>query len=110
MITARENEIAFIHCCASYLLGKIEAGTVTKGQMVTIMPSKISVKVAGIYLREEEEMKVAKAGESVRIGLSGCEETDVYTGYMLCDAKDVCKVRPSGLAHVCAAADIQTCA
>lgn len=68
--------------------------------MVTIMPSKVTVKVAGIYVREEEELKSAKAGESVRIGLSGCEENEVFTGYMLCDAKDVCKVTDSIIAQL----------
>lgn len=84
----------------TYLLGKIEAGSVTKGQMVTIMPSKVTVKVAGIYVREEEEVKTAKAGESVRIGLTGCEENEVFTGYMLCDAKDVCKVSDTIIAQL----------
>ncbi len=84
----------------TYLLGKIEAGSVHKGQQVIIMPSKVVVKVAGIYLREEEEVKSAKAGDSIRLGVSGLEESEVFTGFMVCDAKDPCKVTDTVIAQL----------
>ncbi len=74
------KDMGFVYC-----MGKIEAGAVSKGQQLLLMPNKQLCKVAAIYHKDEEEMKRAKAGESVRLALSGVDEQDVVTGFMLCD-------------------------
>jgi peptide chain release factor subunit 3 len=76
----------------TYVMGKVEAGSVSKGQNIMLMPNRQIAKVQGIYHREDDEMKKAKAGESIRIALAGVEETDVLTGFVLCDPISPVKV------------------
>jgi len=75
-----------------YAVGKIEAGTINKGQQILIMPNKLQAKVSGIYVSEDTEVKRAKAGESVRIAIQGVEESDLLTGYVICDTQSPVKI------------------
>ncbi|PWZ38738.1 Eukaryotic peptide chain release factor GTP-binding subunit ERF3A [Zea mays] len=64
------------------VMGKIEAGTIREGDSLLIMPNKSHVKVIGLNL---DESKVRRAGpaENVRVKLSGVEEEDVMSGFVL---------------------------
>lgn len=64
--------------------GKIESGSVRKGQSVLVMPNKQAAEVLGIYI-EEIEVKTARSGDNVRIRLKGIEEEEVSTGFVICD-------------------------
>lgn len=64
------------------VMGKIESGTVRQGDSLTIMPNKVHVKVVAVY-RESDEIKYARPGENVRVKLSGVEEDDISTGFVL---------------------------
>lgn len=64
------------------VMGKIESGTVTQGDSLMIMPNKVHVKVVAVY-RESDELKYARPGENVRVKLSGVEEDDISTGFVL---------------------------
>jgi len=75
-----------------YAIGKIEAGIITKGQQILIMPIKLTAKVSAIYVSEDTEVKRAKAGESVRIAIQGVEEGDLLTGYVICDTQSPVKI------------------
>jgi len=75
-----------------YAVGKIEAGTINKGQQILIMPNRTPAKVAAIYVSEDTEVKRARAGESVRIAVQGVEESDLLTGHVICDAISPVKI------------------
>jgi len=64
------------------VMGKIESGTVRQGDSLFIMPNKVHVKVVAVY-RESDELKYARPGENVRVKLSGVEEDDISTGFVL---------------------------
>lgn len=64
--------------------GKIESGSVRKGQSVLVMPNKQAAEVLGIYI-EELEVKAARSGDNVRLRLKGVEEEEVSTGFVICD-------------------------
>jgi peptide chain release factor subunit 3 len=63
--------------------GKIESGTVARGQALLLMPNRWSVDVAGVYF-EEAEMARGCSGQIVRLKLRGIEEEDVSVGFVLC--------------------------
>lgn len=64
------------------VMGKIESGTVKRGDSLLIMPNKAKVKVVTIF-RDNEEVPYARPGENLRIRLSGVEEEDVSPGFVL---------------------------
>lgn len=64
------------------VMGKIESGTVRRGDSLMVMPNKAPVKVVSI-LRDSDEIKFARPGENLRIRLSGVEEEDITPGFVL---------------------------
>lgn len=64
------------------VMGKIESGTVRRGDSLILMPNKARVKVVTI-LRDADEVRTAKPGENLRIRLSGVEEEDILPGFVL---------------------------
>lgn len=71
--------------------GKIQTGAVVTGQRILIMPagSKITVKDLQVLGKSQP---VASAGDSVDIGLSGVDETDLDLGSTLCHPEYPVKV------------------
>mmetsp|Transcript_6753 Transcript_6753/g.23578 ORF Transcript_6753/g.23578 Transcript_6753/m.23578 type:complete len:492 (+) Transcript_6753:440-1915(+) len=67
------------------LMGKSEAGSVKKGDSLIVMPNKVPVKVVSVY-RDETECNACRPGENVRIRVTGIEEEEVSTGFVLCSA------------------------
>lgn len=55
------------------VMGKLESGSVRKGQQVLLMPNKKTTEVLQIY-QEENEVPIAYNGDNVRIRLKGIEE------------------------------------
>jgi len=72
------------------IMGKVEAGTVTVGQTIFLMPGKSPLEVIGIAT-DLGTLKIAKPGENVKISVRGAEEINVSPGSVLCD-KDVVPV------------------
>jgi len=66
------------------IMGKVEAGTVSVGQSVFLMPGKIPVEVLSIET-EISKLKSARPGENVKVGVRGVEESVVSPGFVLCD-------------------------
>jgi peptide chain release factor subunit 3 len=73
------------------ILGKVESGAVTRGQQIFIMPNKITGKVVSVYIAEQP-VKRARAGENVRLSITGIEETDVSCGFIVCDPTNLVPV------------------
>ncbi|XP_052176747.1 uncharacterized protein LOC127791051 isoform X2 [Diospyros lotus] len=70
------------------VMGKAESGCVCEGDSLLVMPNKAHVKVLAIYC-DEDKVRYAGPGENLRIRLSGIEEEDILSGFVLC-----CAVRP----------------
>lgn len=64
------------------VMGKIESGSVRRGETLIVMPNKAQVKVITVY-RDNDEVNYAKPGENLRIRLSGIEEEDIIAGFVL---------------------------
>lgn len=64
------------------VMGKIESGTISRGDNTLIMPNKVNVKVVTIY-RDDDEVETARPGENLRVRISGIEEEDISSGFVL---------------------------
>ncbi|KAG0469491.1 hypothetical protein HPP92_016191 [Vanilla planifolia] len=64
------------------LMGKIDSGTIHEGDSLWVMPNKVLVKVISIYC-DENRARRAGPGENVRVKLSGVEEEDILSGFVL---------------------------
>ncbi|GMM50552.1 translation termination factor GTPase eRF3 [Starmerella bacillaris] len=71
--------------------GKIESGTVRKGDQLLMMPNKRPVEVATIINEGEEEITGAMVGEQVKIKLKGIDEEDIQIGFVLTSSKNPIK-------------------
>ena len=64
------------------VMGKVESGSVREGDGLLIMPNKAHVKVLAIFV-DEDKVRHAGPGENLRIRLSGIEEEDILSGFVL---------------------------
>ncbi|XP_062218968.1 uncharacterized protein LOC133918884 isoform X1 [Phragmites australis] len=64
------------------VMGKIESGTIKEGDNFVVMPNKANVKALSIYC-DEDKVRSAAPGENVRVKLSGIEEEDITSGFVL---------------------------
>ncbi|CAK8579713.1 unnamed protein product [Lathyrus sativus] len=64
-------------------MGKVESGTIREGDSLFIMPNKDHVKVVAVYI-DENRVKRAGPGENLRVRVSGVEEEDISSGFVLC--------------------------
>jgi peptide chain release factor subunit 3 len=69
------------------VLGKIESGSVSKGDIITIMPNKLSAEVLGVIVGENKMVKTAKPGENAKLMLKNVEEEQVQRGFVICSSK-----------------------
>jgi peptide chain release factor subunit 3 len=68
-----------------YISGKVEVGTVTKGQSIVILPKGLQAKVAAI-LMNELPMEMASTGDNIMLAIQGCEnDQDIMIGDVVCD-------------------------
>ena len=65
------------------VMGKTEAGTVRRGDKLVVMPNNVKVQVTALFRDDVECSKVAP-GENVRMRLSGIEEEQLQSGFVLC--------------------------
>jgi len=70
------------------VMGKIEAGSIKRGDSVTVMPNKVPVEVTSVAL-EGAEVSVGQPGDNVRLRLRGVEEEDLRVGMVICDSQKV---------------------
>ncbi|CAL9031665.1 unnamed protein product [Prunus brigantina] len=64
------------------VMGKVESGSVQEGDSLFVMPNKVPVKVVAIFI-DEDRVKRAGPGENLRVRLSGIEEEDILSGFVL---------------------------
>ncbi|XP_022850074.1 eukaryotic peptide chain release factor GTP-binding subunit ERF3A-like isoform X2 [Olea europaea var. sylvestris] len=64
------------------VMGKVESGSIREGDSMLIMPNKVQVKVLAIF-RDEDRVRLACPGENLRVRVSGIEEEDILSGFVL---------------------------
>ncbi|CEH14007.1 eukaryotic polypeptide chain release factor 3 [Ceraceosorus bombacis] len=69
------------------VVGKLEAGSVRKGDSILVMPNAVSVEVVNITNEQDEEVPAAISGDNVRVKIRGVETEDISVGFVLSDAK-----------------------
>mmetsp|Transcript_27221 Transcript_27221/g.37545 ORF Transcript_27221/g.37545 Transcript_27221/m.37545 type:complete len:608 (+) Transcript_27221:149-1972(+) len=69
------------------VMGKTEAGTVKRGDDLMLMPNRVPIKVQNVY-RDDDEVPYAGPGENIRLRISGVDEENVSTGFVVCDAQN----------------------
>lgn len=69
---------------STVVMGKIEAGTLSQGLKVLLMPNNQLTEVTFLEI-EEKTVSKANAGENVNVGLKDVNKGDVRSGFMLCD-------------------------
>ncbi|XP_068818958.1 LOW QUALITY PROTEIN: eukaryotic peptide chain release factor GTP-binding subunit ERF3B-like [Capricornis sumatraensis] len=71
------------------VLGKLESGSIFKGQQLVMMPNKHNVEVLGI-LSDDAVTDYVAPGENLKIRLKGIEEEEILPGFILCDPTNLC--------------------
>lgn len=64
------------------VMGKVESGSVREGDNLLIMPNKTQVKVIAVFC-DDDKVKRAGPGENLRVRISGIEEEDILSGFVL---------------------------
>ncbi|CAN8312443.1 unnamed protein product [Cochlearia groenlandica] len=64
------------------VMGKVESGSIKEGDSLIIMPNKEHVKVVAIFC-DEDKVKRAGPGENLRVRITGIEDEDILTGFVL---------------------------
>ncbi|XVF46368.1 hypothetical protein PTKIN_Ptkin03bG0021600 [Pterospermum kingtungense] len=64
------------------VIGKVESGSVREGDSLLVMPIKAQVKVLAVYCNENK-VSCAGPGENLLVRLSGIEEEDILSGFVL---------------------------
>ncbi|KRY76206.1 Eukaryotic peptide chain release factor GTP-binding subunit ERF3B, partial [Trichinella pseudospiralis] len=73
------------------VMGKVESGSVVKGQSLVVMPNRTPVQVLQLWSDDDEADEVTP-GENVKLKLKGIEEDAVSSGFVLCSPDDTCVV------------------
>ncbi|CAH2306980.1 eukaryotic peptide chain release factor GTP-binding subunit ERF3A isoform X1 [Pelobates cultripes] len=71
------------------VLGKLESGSIAKGQQLVMMPNKHTVEVLGL-LSDEVETELVASGENLKLRLKGIEEEEILPGFILCEPSNLC--------------------
>ncbi|CAM9273131.1 unnamed protein product [Chrysoparadoxa australica] len=79
-------------------LAKVEQGTLREQMAVTLMPTRMEVKVEAIWINQKRVM-TAKPGENVTMKLS-CAENDVQKGFVVCDPVTPCRASDTLLCQI----------
>uniref|UniRef100_M4DJ93 Eukaryotic peptide chain release factor GTP-binding subunit n=1 Tax=Brassica campestris TaxID=3711 RepID=M4DJ93_BRACM len=64
------------------VMGKVESGSIKEGDSLIIMPNKEPVKVVAIFC-DEDKVKRAGPGENLRVRITGIEDEDILSGFVL---------------------------
>lgn len=71
------------------ILGKLESGSISKGQQLFMMPNRHTVEVLAL-LSDEVETDDAGPGENLKLRLKGIEEEEILPGFILCNGENLC--------------------
>jgi len=72
------------------VIGKVESGKCKKGDILTVMPNRVEVKVDQLW-SDDIEVTGVSSGENIKAKIKGIEEAEVTPGFVLCDPKNPIK-------------------
>nr|CAX76106.1 G1 to S phase transition protein [Schistosoma japonicum] len=75
----------------TYASGKVESGSVSKGQTVVLLPNKLIVEIMQVYVGDVE-VNCASAGEHCKLKLRNIDEEDISPGFCFCSTDNFCQV------------------
>ena len=64
-------------------MGKVESGTVMRGQKITVMPTRETYKIEAVWANETPVMRAAP-GENVLIKIAGAGVENIQKGFVVC--------------------------
>ena len=73
------------------VFGKIESGSIKRGQTCLLMPNRKEVEILNVWL-DDDEVNECKSGQNIKLKLKGIEEEEVTPGFVLCDMLSPCSV------------------
>ncbi|KAH9595451.1 Eukaryotic peptide chain release factor GTP-binding subunit ERF3A, variant 4 [Schistosoma haematobium] len=75
----------------TFASGKVESGSVSKGQTIVLLPNKLNVEVMQVYIGDVE-VNCASAGEHCKLKLRNIDEEDINPGFCFCSPNNFCQV------------------
>ena len=76
------------------VMGKLEAGSIKKGEALVVLPNKTPVTVEDIFMdHKDEQVSLAEAapGDNIKMKLKGVEEDQLRLGFVLCRKDSICR-------------------
>jgi peptide chain release factor subunit 3 len=67
------------------LVGKVEAGMIYQGQKYILFPNKQTIEIVEIAIETDEGLTQAECGDNCRLKVKGAEDSDLQSGFVLCD-------------------------
>ncbi|CAH8475745.1 unnamed protein product [Schistosoma rodhaini] len=83
----------------TFASGKVESGSVSKGQTIVLLPNKVNVEVMQVYIGDVE-VNCASAGEHCKLKLRNIDEEDINPGFCFCSPNNFCQVSNLFDAHL----------
>ena len=74
------------------VMGKLEAGTIRKGETLIVVPNKTTVTVEELFIDHQDgaiQLAEAAPGDNIKMKLKGVEEEALRLGFVLC--RKVCR-------------------
>uniref|UniRef100_A0A7S0I3M1 Tr-type G domain-containing protein n=1 Tax=Hanusia phi TaxID=3032 RepID=A0A7S0I3M1_9CRYP len=76
------------------VMGKLEAGTIRKGENLVVLPNKTTVSVEEIFVDHKDgsiELSEALPGDNIKMKLKGVEEESLRLGFVICRPENMCR-------------------
>lgn len=83
------------------LVGKVEAGMIYQGQKYILYPNKQTIEIVDISIELDEGLSQAECGDNCRLKVKGAEDSDLSSGFVLCDPLHPIKITKQFMAKVC---------
>lgn len=78
------------HDRGTIAMGKVEAGTLVRGDDILVMPTNLRTRVEAVFLEESRPAMSAKPGENVYVKLAGIGVENLTKGFVLCSPVKPC--------------------
>lgn len=78
------------HIGGNMILGKLESGTITKGQTLVMMPNKIPIHVVQLFSSGDDEVDKSSCGDNVNIKVKNIDDV-ISPGFVLCSPDNLCR-------------------
>ena len=82
------------------LVGKVEAGMVYRGQKYILYPNKQTIEIIDVAIETDEGLAQAECGDNCRLKVKGAEDSDLSSGFVLCDPLHPIRMTKQFLAKV----------